>query len=109
MGNPIPPVQVAGEGTHRGQREPVVQEVGVPASGFTDAVFVGRGQPSGQGCVGGSPPGMDPVGTEAEKSGQAGAQVYTSSLSGWIGPGDLQEPPSKTPLPMHCPDLTCLS
>lgn len=50
-------------GTYRGQWEAVVQEVGVPPSGLTDAVFVGRWQPSRQGCVGSSPPGVVSVET----------------------------------------------
>lgn len=55
-------------GTDRGQREPVVQEVGVPASGLSDTVLVGGGQPPGQGCVGGAPPGVVSVRTEGHVS-----------------------------------------
>lgn len=44
--------------TYRGQREAVVQEVGVPSPGLAEAVFVGRGQPSRQRRVGRPPSGV---------------------------------------------------
>lgn len=51
--------------TNRGQREAVVQEIGVPAPGLAEAIFVGWGEPSGQGRVGGAPGGVIPVGRKA--------------------------------------------
>lgn len=60
-------MQPCSASTDRGQGKALVQEVGVPASGLTDAILVGGGQPSGQRCVGGSPAGVVSVETEGHE------------------------------------------
>lgn len=68
----------------------MVQEVGVPASGLTDAVLVDGGQPSRQGRVGGAPPGVVSAETseythEPGTAGQVAAAYMQRTTRGqWV-------------------------
>lgn len=55
--------------------------MGVPASGLADAVFIGWRQPSRQGCVGGSPPGMVSVETDVEAHMRWGGRKQQSQCN----------------------------